>query len=160
MKFDFKNYLNKLLEISEEMKGISQTFVDKDLEENFCKSQESLEFSKSNIFLLISFLTYLFSLGINMSKSNFKFIRNTYLILIGLFIEICIAVAVCKFKKNIKFLTISKYFRFIFFYFNFIIILIFPTLFPTNLNDAGYVRYIYIFIIIINYVNTFNWSHR
>ena len=159
MKFDFKNYLNKLLEISEEMKGISQTFVDKDLEENFCKSQESLEFSKSNIFFLISGCSYLFSLGINMSKSNFKFIHTTYLVLIGLFIEICIAVAVCKFKKNIKFLTISKYFRFIFFYFNFIIILMFPSIFPTNLNDAGYVRYIYIFTLANNFINSFCFEY-
>ena len=144
MKFDFYNYLNKLLEISKEMKGISQTIVDKDLEKNFCKSQESLEFSKSNIFYFISTKAYLFSLGINLSKSNLKLKHITYLIVIGLVIEFCIFVIICKFKKNIKLLTISKYSRFILFYINFVIILMFPSIFPTNVIDAGYVRYIYL----------------
>ena len=159
MKIDFKNYLNKLLEISNEMKGISQTFVDKDLEKNFCKSQESLEFSKSNIFYFISTIAYLFSLGINLSKSNFKLIKNSFLIVIGLIIEFCFLIIVGKFKKNIKLLTISKYLRFILFYLNFIVILMFPTTFPANVNDAGYVRCIYLFIIIINFLNSFCFEY-
>ena len=116
-------------------------------------------FSKSNIFYFISTKAYLFSLGINLSKSNLKLKHITYLIVIGLVIEFCIFVIICKFKKNIKLLTISKYSRFILFYINFVIILMFPSIFPTNVIDAGYVRYIYIFTLANNFINSFCFEY-
>ena len=150
MNFCSKKYMTRLFGFSDEVEGVNMTFKDKILEENYLSSNKEKEYLLSKIFCALASVAYIILIFLTIYLNSFKFVRNTYICIVGLLIEILLFGFSNFYTDKIRVFLILKNFRFIILY----IMIGTVILFPVNVPDPNSIqkfRVLFSFIYLVNF---------
>ena len=146
----FNKYMTELFGFSQEVEGIEMDFKDKNIEENFKISNIQHDSIKSQIFLLISVISYIFCIIASLVVNKFL-TRSAFIFLAALIFE-CVLYKIMR-DSNFKFkvLSILRNIRFFILYLSAGLTIMFPVTLP-DLNQCNQIGYIHFYLLFVNLI--------
>jgi signal transduction histidine kinase/CheY-like chemotaxis protein len=144
------DYLNKLLDFSEEVEGVSMSFVDADIENFYVKENHKIDQGKSRSYSFLVISGYI--VGITMSiVMNSKLTRNTYLLLTCVIVDIIMSIISRFMLERYLIVRMIKKVRFILLFLSHMLSL----MFPINNERNNMIRHFYVFFAYTNVLFTY-----